>query len=211
MRGRIIGWTLSLLALAGAGLGGWFVGSDLVAPQPEGAPVAVDRETGEEIDLQALAQGQQQQQEAQTDTADGQADPQAEPTDPDDATIVAGRVTIAVNESADPNRGLVLGASGLSPFGHPDGLRGRQVLAGRVTSVSAGKLLLDTATGPATIRIVDSSTFLVRLRSGDASEIQAGAAVALILNDDGDAVAAIVLPADSRPVLDPLGPGFPDS
>ena len=47
------------------------------------------------------------------------------------AASVAGRVRVGYDPAADINTALVLGASGLSPFGQPEGLRGRQVLAGR--------------------------------------------------------------------------------
>ena len=56
----------------------------------------------------------------------------------------------------------------------------------------------------ASIRIRPDSTFLLEQALGDASEIEAGAAVALFFSDSegGEVVAALVLPANSRPVLD---------
>ena len=167
---RLFGWLLILGALAAAGIGGWFVGSDIVAPQP----------TEEDI---VIAE-----------------------------SVVAGRLQVDIDEAAYPNEALILGASGLNPFGNAEGLQGRQVLSGRVISVSGGKLILETPTGRAEIRLTDETTFLLRLERVDPMTIGSGAAVTIILDTDGEtAVSAIALPADSRPTLNtpdgPLSPG----
>ncbi len=168
MRRRLLGWLIITGALAAAGVGGWYVGSDVVATQP----------TAEDI---VIAE-----------------------------SVVAGRLQIDIDETADPNTGLVLGGSGLSPFGNAEGLQGRQVLTGRVLSISDGKLIIDSPTGRTTIQLTDETTFLLRLQRVDPLTIGAGAAVTIILDDDGEtAITAIALPAESRPTLNtPDGPAF---
>lgn len=159
---RVLGWLITLAALAAAGVGGWFVGSDIVATQPSAEELVIAE------------------------------------------SVVAGRRQVDIDPTAYPNTSLVLGASGLSPFGHTDGLQGRQVLTGRVVSISGGKLTLDTPTGRSVLVLREDSTFLLRLERVDPDLVQAGAAVAVILDESGElAVAAIVLPADSRPMLNP--------
>ena len=166
MRRTVVGWLLVLGALAGAGVGGWFVGTDIVAPQPSEEDIVVAE------------------------------------------SVVAGRLQIDIDESAHPNTGLVLGASGLSPFGNQEGLQGRQVLTGRVISVSGGKLIIDSPTGRAEIRLTDETSFLLRMELVDPSVIGSGAAVTIVLDDDGQiALSALALPAESRPTLNtPDGP-----
>lgn len=166
MRRTIVGWLLVLGALAGAGIGGWFVGTDVVAPQPSEEDIVVAE------------------------------------------NVVAGRLQIDIDEAAHPNTGLVLGASGLSPFGNQEGLQGRQVLTGRIISVSGGKLIIDSPTGRAEIRLTDETSFLLRMELVDPSVIGSGAAVTIVLDEDGEtALSAIALPAESRPTLNtPDGP-----
>ncbi len=165
MRRRLLGWLITLAALAVAALGGWFVGSDIVAPQPS------------EEDL-VIAE-----------------------------TVVAGRLQVDIDETAYPNTSLILGASGLSPFGNSEGLQGRQVLTGRVISVSGGKLIVETPTGRAEIRLTDETTFLLRMQRVDPLTIGSGAAVTIVLDADGEtAVTALALPADSRPTLNTPDP-----
>ena len=166
MRRTVVGWLLVLGALAGAGVGGWFVGTDIVAPQPTEEDIVVAE------------------------------------------SVVAGRLQIDIDETAHPNTGLVLGASGLSPFGNQEGLQGRQVLTGRVISVSGGKLIIDSPTGRAEIRLTDETSFLLRMELVDPSVIGSGAAVTIVLDDDGQtALSALALPAESRPTLNtPDGP-----
>ncbi len=165
MRRRLLGWLITLAALAVAALGGWFVGSDIVAPQPS------------EEDL-VIAE-----------------------------TVVAGRLQVDIDETAYPNTSLILGASGLSPFGNSEGLQGRQVLTGRVISVSGGKLIVETPTGRAEIRLTGETTFLLRMQRVDPLTIGSGAAVTIVLDADGEtAVTALALPADSRPTLNTPDP-----
>lgn len=165
MRRTVVGWLLVLGALAGAGVGGWFVGTDIVAPQPSEEDIVVAE------------------------------------------SVVAGRLQIDIDESAHPNTGLVLGASGLSPFGNQEGLQGRQVLTGRVISVSGGKLIIDSPTGRAEIRLTDETSFLLRMELVDPSVIGSGAAVTIVLDEDGEtAISALALPAQSRPTLNTPDP-----
>ncbi len=165
MRRTVVGWLLVLGALAGAGVGGWFVGTDIVAPQPSEEDIVVAE------------------------------------------SVVAGRLQIDIDESAHPNTGLVLGASGLSPFGNQEGLQGRQVLTGRVISVSGGKLIIDSPTGRAEIRLTDETSFLLRMELVDPSVIGSGAAVTIVLDEDGEtALSALALPAQSRPTLNTPDP-----
>ncbi len=199
---QLLNLAITLAMLAGVAAGGWFVGARLLAEQPE-APTTL-----------AL------------DGSGGEAEEGA-------AAAVAGRVRVGYDPSSNINRALVLGASGLSPFGQPEGLRGRQVLAGRVLEVredireveTAGGLanvlfhtiVLETASGPASITIRPDSTFMLRLGAGDPNGIEAGAAIALFIAESADgaatARAALVLPANSRPVLDsglpPVTPAAP--
>jgi hypothetical protein len=162
---RVAGWLITLSALGAAGIGGWFVGTDIVAPQPSEEDIVVAE------------------------------------------SVVAGRLQIDVDQAAYPNTALILGASGLSPFGNSEGLQGRQVLTGRVISVSGGKLILETPTGRAEIRLTDETTFLLRLERVDPLTIGSGAAVTIVLDEDGEtAVSAIALPADSRPTLNTPDP-----
>lgn len=160
MKTRLAGWLITLGALAAAGLGGWFVGSDFIAPQPSAEEIVVAE------------------------------------------NVVAGRLQVDIDEAAHPNQSLILGASGLSPFGNKEGLQGRQVLTGRVISVSGGKLILQTPTGRAEIRLTDETTFLLRLQRVDPMTVGSGAAVTVVLDPDGEtALTAIALPAESRPTL----------
>ena len=103
---------------------------------------------------------------------------------------------------------LLLGSSGLSPFGHPEGLRGRQVLVGRTTAIDGDRLRVSTGLGEATI-LIGETTFLLRLSAISVSAIEAGAAVAIFVGDDGAdplvVESALVLPSESRPVLNPSG------
>ena len=192
--GRLLALTITLVLLAGAGVGGWFAGAELLAEQPEEpAALAVDAAASEDDEDEGAAAG------------------------------VAGRVRVGYDPTANVNTALVLGAAGLSPFGQPEGLRGRQVLAGRIvelreerreTETSSGlaevvfhAITLRNSSGTTTISIRADSTFLLRLGGAEASAIAPGAAVALILEEsDGGratAVAGLVLPADARPVLNP--------
>ena len=196
----LLNLAITLALLAGVAVGGWFAGSEFLASQPE-APTTLELDTS-------------------TDTVEEGA-----------AASVAGRVRVGYDPTADINLALVLGASGLSPFGQPEGLRGRQVLAGRVLEVveeleavetpqGPGTVLyhritIQTTSGTASIRIRPDSTFLLKQGLGDASEITAGAAVALFFSDAErrEVVAALVLPANSRPVLNsglpPVRPAAP--
>ena len=168
MTARLAGWLVMLAALGGAGLGGWFVGSDIVAPQPSAEDIVVAE------------------------------------------SVVAGRLQIEINEAAYPNTALVLGASGLSPFGNAEGLQGRQVLSGRVVSAADGYLIIETPTGQAAIQLTDETSFLLRMQRVGPSAIGAGAAVTIILDEDGEtALAALALPAESRPTLNTPEPGRP--
>lgn len=160
MRRRLLGWLIVLAALGGAGLAGWYVGSDIVATQPTDEDLVVAE------------------------------------------SVVAGRLQIEIDQAAYPNTALILGASGLSPFGNAEGLQGRQVLTGRVVSASNGYLIIETPTGQAAIQLTDETTFLLRMERVGPRAIGAGAAVTIILDEDGEtAIAALALPADSRPTL----------
>ncbi len=165
MTRRLFGWLFALAALGGAGVGGWFVGADVVATQPSDEEVV---------------------------TAE---------------RVVAGRLQIDIDAAAFPNASLVLGASGLSPFGNSEGLQGRQVMSGRVISASSGYIVIETQTGRAAIQLTDETTFLLRMERVSPSSIGAGAAVTIILDDDGKtAIAALALPAESRPTLNTPDP-----
>ena len=189
---QLLNLTIVLAILGGVAAGGWFAGAELLAPQPE-APTTL--------------------------TLDDNNDPDAAP-DEGAAASAAGRVRVDYDPAAHINTALVLGASRLSPF-QPEGLRGRQVLAGKVLDVREGSSEIETDRGPATIHfhtitlettsgtasitIRPDSTFLLRLGAGDPSAITAGAAVALIFEQSADgqatAAAALVLPPEARPVL----------
>ena len=178
MRRQAAGWILVLAILAGAGVGGWFAGSKVVAPQPDAGATAF-------------------------------AEPGAAAGEEESFAAGVGRRRVAATESESPNETLVLGASEMSPFGHAEGLPGRQVLTGTAVAVRSTELSaeidLQTPAGPATIAVRPGSTFTLRLSRAEQSALQPGAAVAVILNDAGDAVAVLALPADARPVLDPGG------
>lgn len=185
--------TIVLAILAGVAAGGWFVGAEFLADQPE-APTTLALDGPDNDGDAAVEEGA--------------------------AASVAGRVRVGYDSAANINTALVLGASGLSPF-QPEGLRGRQVLAGRVVEVreemrevetAAGLadvlfhvITLETSSGRAAVTIRPDSTFLLSLRPGEPSEIGAGAAIALIFEQAADgratASAALVLPSASRPVL----------
>ncbi len=160
MMRRLLGWLVLIAALGGTGVAGWFVGSDVVAPQPTENEVVIAE------------------------------------------SVVAGRLQIEIDETAFPNTSLVLGASGLSPFGNSEGLQGRQVMTGRVISASNGYIVIETQTGPAAIQLTDETTFLLRMQRVSPSAIGSGASVTIILDEDGEtAIAALALPAESRPTL----------
>ncbi len=172
MTRRLLNWLVILAALGGAGVAGWFLGADVVAPQPSDEEVVVAER------------------------------------------VAAGRLQIDIDAAAFPNASLILGASGLSPFGNVEGLQGRQVMTGRVVSASDGYIVIETQTGRAAIQLTDETTFLLRMERVPPSMIGSGAAVTIILDEDGEtAIAALALPADSRPTLntpDPPNPGSPD-
>lgn len=179
MKRRAAGWLLVLAILAGAGVGGWFAGSRVVAPQPDAAATAFD--AGDEAEESAVAG--------------------------------IGRRSVASTEAEHPNQELVLGATGLSPFGHQVGLAGRQVLVGtavglRATDLNA-EIDLITRSGQATISVRDGSTFVLRLSRAAQSELQPGDAVAILLDQNGAARAVLALPSAALPELDPGigGPG----
>ena len=120
----------------------------------------------------------------------------------------AGRLQVEINTAAHPNDRLILGESRLSPFGNAEGLQGRPVISGRVVDVSEGQIILDTPTGRAIIGLTDESSFLLHMVRVDPSTIGAGAAVSIVLDDDGEtAIAALALPAESRPSLNAPEPG----
>ena len=125
-------------------------------------------------------------------------------------TASAGRLQVEIDAAAHPNDRLILGESRLSPFGNAEGLQGRQVISGRVVDVSDGQIILDTATGRAVIGLTDETSFLLRMVRVDPSAIGAGAAVSIVLDEDGEtALAALALPAESRPSLNAPEPqGF---
>lgn len=191
--------TITLAVLAGVAVGGWFAGAELLAVQPD------------EPSTLALDTAQSGEAGAEEGAAVG----------------VAGRVRVGYDPAENVNTALVLGASGLSPFGQPEGLRGRQVLAGRVVevreesrevlvgdgmvAVRGHAIRLETSSGGASVWVRPDSTFLLRLGAGDPSGITAGAAVALWLEDSSSegratAIAALVLPPGARPALNPGGP-----
>lgn len=129
-------------------------------------------------------------------------------------TASAGRLQVDIDAAAHPNDRLILGESRLAPFGNAEGLQGRQVISGRVVDVSEGQIILDTPTGRTIIGLTDETSFLLRMVRVDSSTIGAGAAVSVVLDDDGEtAIAALALPAESRPSLnapEPLGVGGGD-
>jgi hypothetical protein len=98
---------------------------------------------------------------------------------------------------------LVIPLSGLSPFGHPNGLIGRQVLVGHVTEVGEDSFIADTASGPATFRFNDDSSFLLRLGRGSRSDIVPGVSVAILADESSDAAADGSVTAHSILVLAP--------
>lgn len=169
---RAAAWLIALAILGGAGYGGWFVGVEYVASQPdESLPSAsIDGDEAED-------------------------------------ERVVGRWRVPSTELDHPSESLVLGATGLSPFGQPDMLLGRHLLAGRVASIGAsddGNMIeLETATGPARVAIRDDSTFMLGVGPSSQSAIQPGAAVAILLDSSGRAAAVLALPAEFRPVLNP--------
>lgn len=195
-RQQLLTLTITLAVLAGVAVGGWFAGAELLAVQPE-EPAALALDPASDAGAEEGA-----------------------------AAGVAGRVRVGYDPADNVNTALVLGASGLSPFGQPEGLRGRQVLAGRVVEVQeesreiptldgvvtvrGHRITLETSSGGASVWVRPDSTFLLRLGSGDPSGIAAGAAVALWLEDSSEgrvtATAALVLPPGVRPVLNPGGP-----
>ena len=193
---QLLTLTITLALLAGVAAGGWFAGAELLAVQPE-EPAALALDPASDAGAEEGA-----------------------------AAGVAGRVRVGYDPADNVNTALVLGASELSPFGQPEGLRGRQVLAGRVVEVQeesreiptpdgvvtvrGHRITLETSSGAASIWVRPDSTFLLRLGAGDPSGIAAGAAVALWLEDSSEgratAAAALVLPPGVRPVLNPGGP-----
>lgn len=133
--------------------------------------------------------------------------PAAEIDDGEEGTRIVGRWRVPSTEAEHPNPALVLGASGFSPFGQPDMLLGRQLLAGRVTLIGASDegdvIEIETATGPSSITISGESPFLLGAGPADQSAIRPGAAVAVLLDGAGRAAAVLALPSQSRPVPDP--------
>ena len=123
----------------------------------------------------------------------------ADEAGPSTPIIVRSEVSGATTSDSS----LVIPLSGLSPFGHPNGLLGRQVLVGRVTDVGEDFFIADTASGPATFRFNDDSTFLLRLARGSRSDIIPGVSVAILTDDRGDAAADGSVVARSILVLSP--------
>lgn len=112
--------------------------------------------------------------------------------------------------------GVIVPIGGLSPFGHADGLLGRQVLIGRVVSVDPTSVVLDWAGGRTVLRFAPDADLLLRLASVPAGSIEPGASIALLVDDAGGEIvarSALVLPEGSRPQnLDERFPGslFPE-
>ena len=164
----VAGW---LIVLLGVGVGGWFLGAEVVANEAQRPPTVVVQS----VDVAAPAAGQ-----------------------------------------TGVGAGVILPIGGLSPFGHPDGLLGRQVLIGRVVSVDADSLIVDWAGGRTVLRFAEDSDLLLRLSADSSLPIEPGAAIALLVDEAGGEIVArsgLVLPEGSRPQnQDQRFPGtiFPD-
>lgn len=101
--------------------------------------------------------------------------------------------------------GVIVPRGGLSPFGHPDGLRGRQVLVGRVVTADRLTITLDWAGGRTMLRFTEDSDLLLRLAVDPGQPIEPGSAIALLVSEqEGEIVAlsGVLLPETSRPIND---------
>ena len=118
--------------------------------------------------------------------------------------------TVVVEPAAPDVRGvgagIIVPRSGLSPFGHSAGLPGRQVLVGRVVESDGTTLTLDWAGGRTRLRFAAGSDFLLRLVADREAPIEPGAAIALLVSQQGSELVArsgVLLPEASRPQIVP--------
>lgn len=98
--------------------------------------------------------------------------------------------------------GVLVPRGGLSPFGHPAGLPGRQVLVGRVVEAGESTLTVEWAGGRTELRFAQGSDLLLRLRVDSDASIEPGGAIALLVDRDGEELVArsgILLPEENRP------------
>ena len=110
----------------------------------------------------------------------------------------------APNESG-VGAGVIVPRGGLSPFGHPDGLRGRQVLVGRVAAADRLTITLDWAGGRTTLRFAEDSDLLLRLAVDPGQPIEPGSVIALLVSEQAGEIVArsgVLLPEASRPIND---------
>ena len=99
--------------------------------------------------------------------------------------------------------GVIVPRGGLSPFGHPDGLRGRQVLVGRVVAADRLTITLDWAGGRTMLVFTEDSDLLLRLAVDPAQPIEPGSAIALLVSEQAGEIVAlsgVLLPEASRPI-----------
>ena len=92
----------------------------------------------------------------------------------------------AVEVKAGRSRG------GFTGFREVYGPEGRTVLAGAVTAVGAGELVLETASGPVSVRL-DSDRSLSGIESSDIDAMVLGATVLALISPDGEAAVALLL------------------
>jgi hypothetical protein len=134
-----------------------------------------------------------------------------EPQRPPPVVVEAPAVAPPRANESGVGAGVIVPRGGLSPFGHADGLRGRQVLVGRVVAADASTITLDWAGGRTLLRFTEDSDLLMRLAVAPGQPIEPGSAIALLVSEeDGEIIArsGVLLPESSRPVND--AQRFPD-
>lgn len=128
-----------------------------------------------------------------------------EPQRPPPVVVEAPDVAPPRAGEAGVGAGVIVPRGGLSPFGHADGLRGRQVLVGRVVAADDFTITLDWAGGRTLLRFHVGSDLLLRLAEAPGQPIEPGSAIALLVSEAGGEIVAqsgVLLPESSRPVND---------
>ena len=81
---------------------------------------------------------------------------------------------------------------GFTGFAEVSGPEGRTIIAGRVRAIAADELLLETVSGPATVRLV-SDQLLRRIETIDAGKLRPGVTVLALTGAGGEEVTAVLL------------------
>jgi len=106
------------------------------------------------------------------------------------AAVSAFDVDAAPYAAVGTAAGLTMG--GFSGFSERGGLDGRTTIAGRVLSIGADQVVIDTAAGPSALRLSGDRP-LRQVAASSAAAIRSGVTVAVRLSEPGGSEAAAIL------------------